>query len=211
MQELWSMVPVSDVPITTDGEPLPFEQRENESAEAFEAFAIYRDMGVKRSTAAVARECGKHKSLMDRWSSAHEWQKRVFAYDSWCAAQRREAVRQEHIERGRKQAEALDAAITVLAEPAMQVAERIRNGEMKVSDDVPAHMLLSLVEKTSKVLPSLIQASRLVNGMSTSNVDMHSNGTGDVGGMSDAELDAYLLGVEPQALEQGEPESGEAT
>lgn len=202
---------MSDVPITTSGEPLPFERRENESEEAFEAFAAYRDMGDKRSLAIVAQQLHKSKTLMGRWSSDHEWQKRCYAYDSWCAEQRREALRAEHVERGRKQAEALDAAIKVLAEPALQVAKMIEEERMTVSDEVPAHLLLSLVERTSKVLPSLIQASRLVNGMSTANLDVHSNGTGDVAGKSNDEIDAFLLGVDEGTTQQGELEQGDAT
>jgi hypothetical protein len=58
----------------------PWERR-RESRPAFEAFAKYRDMGVKRSTARVAREAGKHKSQIDRWSSAHDWVQRADAFD----------------------------------------------------------------------------------------------------------------------------------
>ncbi len=61
---------------------LPFERRKDEGPEAFEAFSAYRDMGVSRSTAAVARTCGKHKSLMDRWSSTHAWVRRAAAWDA---------------------------------------------------------------------------------------------------------------------------------
>jgi hypothetical protein len=59
----------------------PETKQKDEGAEAFEAFAKYRDMGVARSTAAVGRELGKSKALMDRWSSAHNWVKRAHSYD----------------------------------------------------------------------------------------------------------------------------------
>jgi hypothetical protein len=59
----------------------PWDRQAAESAPAYEAFAVYRDMGVKRSTAEVARKCGKHKSLMDRWSAQHDWVARTRAWD----------------------------------------------------------------------------------------------------------------------------------
>lgn len=59
----------------------PETKKKNEGPEAFEAFAIYRDMGIGRSNAAVAQQLGKSKALMDRWSSAHSWVKRVHAHD----------------------------------------------------------------------------------------------------------------------------------
>ena len=62
--------------------------RNGETTSAFSAFALYRDMGATRSTAKVARESGKHKSLMDRWSSRWGWVARVAAYDAYIDQQR---------------------------------------------------------------------------------------------------------------------------
>ena len=50
--------------------------------EAWEAFRIYRDLGLERSTAKVALELGKSKALMDRWSSRHGWVDRCVEWDS---------------------------------------------------------------------------------------------------------------------------------
>lgn len=73
-----------------DGEPLPdyqarpdpWERRDGESAPAWEAFTLYRDMGLSRSAGKVAEECGKNRSLIERWSRAHQWVIRVGAYDA---------------------------------------------------------------------------------------------------------------------------------
>ena len=63
-------------------EPEPWERQLNESPQAFEAFAAYRDMGAARSTAKVSRQLCKSVSLMNRWSSEHDWVKRVAAWDA---------------------------------------------------------------------------------------------------------------------------------
>ena len=63
-------------------EPEPWERQLNESPQAFEAFACYRDMGASRSTAKVSRKLCKSVSLMNRWSSEYDWVKRVAAWDA---------------------------------------------------------------------------------------------------------------------------------
>lgn len=62
-------------------EPEPWERQLNESPQAFEAFACYRDMGAARSTVKVSRKLCKSVSLMNRWSSEHDWVKRAAAWD----------------------------------------------------------------------------------------------------------------------------------
>lgn len=64
-----------------------WERLENESAEAYEAFSLYRDMNpAERSLAQVGRKLGKSKALMERWSSKHEWQRRVREYERYIDA-----------------------------------------------------------------------------------------------------------------------------
>ncbi len=71
--------------------PQPFERLPTESAQAFEAFALYRDAGVSRSTRAVARQCGKCASLIQRWSRRHRWQQRIQAFEEHLAVITRQA------------------------------------------------------------------------------------------------------------------------
>ena len=59
-----------------------YEIQANETAPAFQAFQSYRDMGLGlRSTAKVAQELGKSKTLIDRWSGRWNWVARVRDYD----------------------------------------------------------------------------------------------------------------------------------
>lgn len=62
--------------------PKPWERQENESAKAYEAFAVYRDMGVERSVRATAKALGKSIGLISRWSANYEWVNRVRALDN---------------------------------------------------------------------------------------------------------------------------------
>jgi hypothetical protein len=58
----------------------PWDRQPNESPQAFEAFAIYRDMSYQRSLAAAAWKLRKTKKLLERWSATHGWVKRVAAW-----------------------------------------------------------------------------------------------------------------------------------
>ena len=80
----------------------PWSQQEKESAKSYRAFQIYRDMGADRSTAKVAQELGNEKSLIDRWSSKHDWSGRVRAWDEFIAEQEMDEIVEQRKELIRK-------------------------------------------------------------------------------------------------------------
>lgn len=60
----------------------PWERQNGESEKAFEAFAIYRDMGQGRTFVAVAERLRKSDTLIRRWKERWEWAERARAYDN---------------------------------------------------------------------------------------------------------------------------------
>ena len=76
-----------------------YDRRPDESAKAYEAFAIYRDLGVNRSVDAVARQLSKSLPLIKRWSAAYDWVMRVDAYDEFVDAQARKKLERDAINR----------------------------------------------------------------------------------------------------------------
>lgn len=78
--------------------PKVWEQQPNESPPAYAAFSIYRDMGKKRTVSAVVKECGKNRSLIDRWHKTHKWADRVKAYDNSIDEQARQNAAKEAAE-----------------------------------------------------------------------------------------------------------------
>lgn len=60
----------------------PWERRDDESGPAWEAFALYRDMGPgRRSTGQVRTELRKSQRLIDGWCAKYRWVERCRAYD----------------------------------------------------------------------------------------------------------------------------------
>ena len=82
----------------------PWERQKGESEKAYEAFAIYRDLGEKRTFAAVAERLRKSDTLIRRWKEQWNWQERVRIYDNELekearakAVKARKAMTERHI------------------------------------------------------------------------------------------------------------------
>ena len=60
-----------------------WEKQPEETNRQYEAFCIYRDMGIERSILKVAQEwsAGGHTSKLKEWSSKYHWVDRASAYD----------------------------------------------------------------------------------------------------------------------------------
>ncbi|WP_194522383.1 hypothetical protein [Cellulosimicrobium sp. JZ28] len=98
----------------TDDRPLP-----GESAKAHEAFRLYCAQGAARSTARVAQELGKTKTLVDRWSSRWQWVARAAEHDAALHREEDAAMRERARTMGRRHADAA-AALMVRALRALQ-------------------------------------------------------------------------------------------
>lgn len=97
-----------------------------ETAKAFEAFAIYKELGASRSIEAAGKRLGKSNALLENWSSQHLWVSRARAWDEHLgeleararieAEQRRATRRAEAQIRREDREEALADALTERAE-----------------------------------------------------------------------------------------------
>lgn len=109
-----------------------WERQPEETAKAFEAFAIYRDMGNDRSIAKVAEKLGKSEALLHRWSSRYEWVKRAAAWDDEVARQTaRELMRDMAKTRARQRKQALK-----MQHKGLELLKDINPGDAKLSEIV---------------------------------------------------------------------------
>lgn len=124
---------------------LLWERQPNESAPAFDAFARYRDMGASgRSLAAVAREVGKSKPLMDRWSREHSWVLRVDAYDKDEDRRRQVALRQARLD-------ALTRHATIAANIQGKVARRLSKMTETEVDSMAVGDLVRMLDVSTRI------------------------------------------------------------
>ncbi len=73
-----------------------WERQPGESAQAYEAFKIYCELGEERSTRAVGQKCIKSVSLILRWSSKWNWVDRARDYDNELRRQKLRAEKEAY-------------------------------------------------------------------------------------------------------------------
>lgn len=118
-----------------------WERQPKESAQAFEALDLYCKMGKKRSLRKVAEKLSKSDTLIKRWSSTWNWQKRSRDYDN-------ELIRQE-LEEQRK-------AVKKMQERQIQTAMLIQKKAVQALDqlqieDLSPKDILSFISEGTKL------------------------------------------------------------
>lgn len=133
-----------------------WDRRPTETAEAFEAFALYRDAGPTRSAASVGVALGKSTTLMERWSGRHDWPARAAAYDTEVA--RRAAAKTmetdvEALARQVRQARAIQA----------KAAKRFRTAgdsdALSAADAARVWALAAREERAARRIPTTVEHS----------------------------------------------------
>lgn len=59
----------------------PYERLPGETAKAFQAFTVYRDLGIHRSFESVANQLSKSATLIRRWAAKYNWGERIECWD----------------------------------------------------------------------------------------------------------------------------------
>ena len=122
--------------------PAAWEQQAGESARAFGAFCVYRELGPRRSLRAAAekfygRSAASLERQVDKWSSAFRWVERANAWDQHLDGHVRRAqeeARGEMAERHLREARLLQA----------KAVERLRS--LRPEELEPAELLCYLIE-----------------------------------------------------------------
>ena len=125
-----------------------WERQPEESAKAYRAFEIYRDMGVDRSlskaTEAVYNGSASNMRLLAMWSGKHDWVRRAAAWDAKLAERRAVEAEEEHMrqlasfrERQRKMSQAMSKSALKLLKRADTRLEGLDPAEIPV-ESIPA-------------------------------------------------------------------------
>lgn len=172
-------------------EALPFEQQPEESAQAFAAFVVYRDMRADRSLEAVGQKLGKSTALMTRWSKRHHWVGRARSYDVALDARARVVTEKEAIQQRRAMLREHADEARALRRFAKQVLDEIHR--RYVAKDGTLHWvtgddLIKLVAQLPKIVDTAQRLERLAVGEPAENLEPPKPPEE----MTTDELDAYI-------------------
>jgi len=117
--------------MSADDDRQPWDRQPDETAKAFQAFQVYRDMGPHRSIVKVADEMGyKSPRHVKRWSSENDWVARVDKYIDHQDKQRQRKFRQLRDQAYEDLYERLDDVTKALIQAA------IKQGDVRAAIDI---------------------------------------------------------------------------
>lgn len=136
-----------------------WERQKDESAQAFEAFVLYRDMGAERSLEAVAQKLSKSISLIKRWSREKNWVERVRAYEN---AQQKVAFAEDI--KNRKDMRKRHIAISLqLQKKALKALENLKIEKMSAKEIREFLKMATDLERLSRTLTEQEASKRSVS------------------------------------------------
>jgi hypothetical protein len=133
-----------------------WERQFGESVKAYQAFAIFRDLGADRSCQEVARRLSKSGTQIYKWSSKWNWYNRARAFDLEQERQNRELWHKERIEMDERQAK-----ISLMLQD--KVVKRLINMTEAEIAKTPLAMMIKAFEIAVKI-------ERLARGVATEHV-----------------------------------------
>lgn len=169
----------------------------------------------QRSLRVLARRLGKSSTIVARWSREDGWSRRVASYDNHVDARKRAAMGREIEATVRAEAQHLAAARTMIGQAVTAVLRDIERSNREGRDPFEGWDLREKMRAAAtlvKALPAVVQAERLVAGLSSVNVGGHGGGaikaeaTVRAESMSRSEAEAYLLGREEDRGARQDPE-----
>jgi hypothetical protein len=134
-------------------EPDSWEQYFNESAKAYKALCVYRDMGSTRSLAKTAKAMNHppgYKQTLWNWSTKYEWQSRCLDYDRHM--EKMAQFEKENIVREMTNRHACDAI--KIQQIAMEALERISLEATPLRDLIRMWEGAMRAERASRGLPA---------------------------------------------------------
>jgi hypothetical protein len=146
----------------TDTTLLPYERQPGESAKAYAAFVIFRNLGPERSVLKAYRQkTGKEQAkqaagLWNSWATDHHWHKRADAWDAHLDEENRKA--QEQARRGMAERHATMAM--GLQRKALERLQKMEAQELAASDVLRYLVEAAKLERLARGEPEEIQEQR---------------------------------------------------
>lgn len=133
----------------------PWERQPGETAKAWEAFRLYRELGPGRTLAEVARQSGKFDSQIARWSTANTWRDRIAALEAHLERDWLDQVQAERTQAARRQLRLAQGAQATGIRWLQDVQRRVEHPTKKNAapdDAVMLRLLMASLDLERKVL-----------------------------------------------------------
>lgn len=124
----------------------PWERQPDESAKAYEAFALYRDMGSDRSQVKLAQKQGRTTKTISEWSVRYNWVERVRAYDIWLERQARAA----HIKEYKDMVQRHIKIASSMQTKALRALDKLKPEDMKPREIIESLKIALEIEKLNR-------------------------------------------------------------
>ena len=158
--------------------PDPWERQPSESAQAFRAFASFRDLGATRTVSDAYRsqtgrpQAKRAPSWWTGWSAKFEWRPRAFAWDAELDRRGREAKIGAIQEMNRRQAE-MGREMQRLAGMALRVMRPITTETIDENGQVIRVLKTEITPQALVALAKIgVELERLAMGQATERIDM---------------------------------------
>jgi hypothetical protein len=175
----------------------------SESTEAFHAFSIYRDLGLKRNLDEVSRRLDaekrgsglrlvrpnevrtKHRKSgkIGLWSRKYQWVERAAAWDRIVDQRLREKQLDEIERMAKRQAQEAQVLSQVLMAPVVALATGLKDpNRARTLENADMDRLLEMSFESAKAIPRVHKAERLARGVKVVDTDPVSNPGSTQGG-----------------------------
>jgi hypothetical protein len=137
-----------------------WERKQKESAQAFQAFCLYRDQKPEeRSIRDVAKRLYKSYTIVGRWSTKFNWPHRVAEYDNYVDRVRLKAKESEIEKIAARQVRDIHASAVALTQVQTAFLQMLAENPAALANISPAK-LADLSIRAAQVLPRLLQGER---------------------------------------------------
>lgn len=135
----------------------PWNMLPSETARAYQAFEVYRDMGTGRSLERVNQESTMRPPLnsLKAWSTTHDWQARVRAFDEAAAAKAADRALEDAATVRARQAQHAKA----IQLRAMQKIAAMDPGDMSMSEATRAWQVGAEAERKALGIPEKVEVT----------------------------------------------------
>ena len=183
-------------------EPETWDRQYGETSEGFAKFVVYRNLGPRRTQAAVARSFGLNANTLSNLAVQHNWKQRAEDWDYYLDKIRQAEMAERQSRLAMEQFNLASNALKAVNAPVMALLDRMETDPDGVLLEFGAKdltKLLKLSQDSIRLMPNLLAAQRVALGQPTEiterteNVNVNYNDAKRIGEVLDVLNEAGVL------------------